>query len=288
MKSIEANQAGAPNDISDKISSAIMDHVSNSSLDHPILHLPTIFGINFSVTKHVMMLWVTAVVVFSISYFATRRYRKEEYPVPTGFANAFETVVDFIRSQVVQPNIGAEFARIWAPLILTLFFFILTANTLGLIPIFDIIPGGSTATGNFNVTAGLATVTFFSIIVAGSLKHGFLGHWKNLAPPGQPFPVYFILIPIEIIAMFVKPFALTMRLAANMTGGHIAILSIMSFIFIFGDMFSPTAGIAVGVLVSVPLNVAISGLEIIVILIQAYVFTLLTAIFIGMSIHPHH
>ena len=311
MKSIEANQAGAPNDISDKISSAIMDHVSNSSLDHPILHLPTIFGINFSVTKHVMMLWVTAVVVFSIAYFATKRYRKEEYPVPTGFTNAFETVVDFIRNQVVRPNIGAEFSRFWAPLILTLFFFILTANTIGLIPIFEFIGGiarfvynispnddhhivnrllhgGATATGNFNVTAGLATVTFFGIIVAGSLKHGFLGHWKNLAPPGQPFLVYIILIPIEIIAMFVKPFALTMRLAANMTGGHIAILSIMSFIFIFGDMFSPTAGIAVGALVSVPLNVAISGLEIIVILIQAYVFTLLTAIFIGMSIHPHH
>tara|TARA_B100000035_G_scaffold310558_1_gene318564 strand:- start:173 stop:1030 length:858 start_codon:yes stop_codon:yes gene_type:complete len=285
MKIAEADHGEAHGDILTEIGGIILHHVSDSE---PLITLPTFFGIDFSITKHVVMLWVTAVVVFSISYFATKRYRQEEYPVPTGFTNAFESVVDFIRNQVVRPNVGAEFARVWAPLILTFFFFILTANSLGLIPIFDIMPGGSTATGNFNVTAGLATVTFFGIIAAGSLKHGFLGHWKNLAPPGQPFLIYFILVPIEIIAIFVKPFALTMRLAANMTGGHIAILSIMSFIFVFGEMFSPSAGIAVGVFVSVPLNVAISGLEIIVILIQAYVFTLLSAIFIGMAIHPHH
>ncbi|MEE9167359.1 MAG: F0F1 ATP synthase subunit A [Candidatus Neomarinimicrobiota bacterium] len=263
----------------------ILDHVSNSD---PILKLPTVFGINLSITKHVIMLWVAAVTVFTVFYLASRRYRKEKLPVPTGFMNGLETMVEYIRNQVIVPNVGRDHAAVWSPLILTFFFFILTSNALGLVPIFDLIPGGSTATGNFNVTAGLATVTFFGIIAAGTFAHGFRGYWKNLAPGGYPFLVYFILVPVEIMAMLVKPFALTMRLAANMTGGHIAILAIMSFIFIFADLFNPLAGIAVGAFVSVPLGAAISGLEIIIILIQAYVFTLLSAIFIGMAIHPHH
>ena len=148
--------------------------------------------------------------------------------------------------------------------------------------------GGVTATGNFNVTAGLATVTFFAIIVGGSLAHGFIQHWKNLVPHGLAWPVYIILIPIEIMGLLVKPFALTMRLAANMTGGHIAILALLSLMAIFGEMFQSTiAGIGVA-FISVPMAVAISGLEIIVVLVQAYVFTLLTSVFIGMAINVHH
>ena len=96
--------------------------------------------------------------------------------------------------------------------------------------------GGVTATGNFNVTAALATITFFAIIVAGTRAHGFVKHWKNLVPPGLPLH-HVLLIPIEIMGMFVRPFALTMRLAANMTGGHIAILAILSFVFIFAEQF---------------------------------------------------
>ena len=115
------------------------------------------------------------------------------------------------------------------------------------------------------------------------------GHWKNLAPHGLAWPIYILLIPIEIMGMFVRPFALTMRLAANMTGGHIAILAILSFVFLFAEMFGrAAAGIGVGLMVSVPLAVGISALEIIVVLVQAYVFTLLTAVFIGMAIHVHH
>src|SRR5207249_5933167 len=96
-----------------------------------------------------------------------------------------------------------------------------------------LIHGGTTATANFNVTAGLATITFMAIIVAGSKAHGFVKHWKNMAPHGLHPAIYIILIPIEVIGMFVRPFALTMRLAANMTGGHIAILAILSFVFLF-------------------------------------------------------
>jgi F-type H+-transporting ATPase subunit a len=151
-----------------------------------------------------------------------------------------------------------------------------------------LIHGGATATGNFNVTAALATITFFAIITAGSLAHGFVKHWLNMIPHGVPFLLYFLLIPLEIVGMLVRPFALTMRLAANMTGGHIAILAILSFIFTFAGMLGPAVGIGVGVGFSVPLAVAISGLEIIVVIVQAYVFTLLSAVFIGMAIHAHH
>lgn len=284
----------------------ILHHVSNSSIEHPILHLPTLFGINLSVTKHVLMLWVAAVIVFTLVTFTIRKYLKKDKPVPTGFMNAIEATVEFIRDTIVLPNVGSRYLNSWTPLILTFFFFILTSNALGLVPLFDVIGainwaffnnhfienllhGGTTSTGNYNVTAGLAIITFISIIVAGVRAHGFIQHWKNLVPHGLAWPVYIILIPIEIIGMLVKPFALTMRLAANMTGGHIAILAILSFVFIFNGLFqSAVAGIGVGVAVSVPLAVGISALEIIVVLVQAYVFTMLSAVFIGMAINVHH
>ncbi len=287
----------------------IIHHVSNSSIDHPIFELPTVFGINLSVTKHVLMIWLVATLVFTVVTWAVRKYIRQEKPVPTGFMNALEAVVQFIRDTIIRPNVGEKYLASWAPLILTFFCFILTANAIGLIPIFDLLGaidrfllhtesnsvinrmlhGGVTATGNYNVTAALAIITFFSIMIAGSRAHGFITHWKNLVPPGLAWPVYIILIPIEIIGMLVKPFALTMRLAANMTGGHIAILAILSFVFIFTALFkSALAGIGAGILVSVPLAVGISGLEIIVVLVQAYVFTMLTSVFIGMAIHPHH
>jgi F-type H+-transporting ATPase subunit a len=152
-----------------------------------------------------------------------------------------------------------------------------------------VLHGGTTATANYNVTAGLATVTFFAIIAAGTIAHGFVKHWINLVPHGLAAPLYILLIPIEILSMFVRPFALTMRLAANMVGGHIAILAILSFVFIFTELFKTAiAGIGVGLVLSLPLAVGISALEIIVILVQAYVFTLLTAVFIGMAINVHH
>ena len=194
---------------------------------------------------------------------------------------------------------------------MTLFLFILVCNAVGLIPIFEVLGlidrfvlgntesadslinsvlhGGTTATANYNVTAALATITFFAIIVAGTMAHGFVAHWKNLVPSGLAWPIYILLIPIEVMGLFVKPFALTMRLAANMTGGHIAILSILSLVFIFNQVFNSAAlGIGVGFTVALPLAVGISALEIIVVMVQAYVFTLLTSVFIGMAINVHH
>ena len=305
----------ADGSVLDQVGNNIIRHVSNSSLDHPLIQLPHIWGINLSVSKHVLMLWIVAVLVACSVIIPIRKYLQQDKPQPKGWMNVIEAVVKFIRDSIVKPNIGPKFTDTWAPMILTFFFFILFANGIGLLPIFDIlgvfnrfildIPapppgvedhnfinsllhGGATVTGNFNVTAALAMITFFAIMVAGSRAHGFINHWKNLAPHGLAWPVYIILIPIEIIGMFVKPFALTMRLAANMTGGHIAILAILSFMAIFAEMFHSTmTGIGVA-LFSIPLATAISGLEIIVVLVQAYVFTLLSAVFIGMAINVHH
>ena len=287
----------------------IIEHVSNSGHDHPLMHLPRPLGIDFSVTKHVLMLWLVAAFVFVVVTTVVRRHLKSNRPVPAGFMNVLEAVVTFVRDDIVQPNVGRKWVNTWTPLILTFFVFILCANAVGLIPIFEVVAlldryllhtgpdsflkhvihGGTTATANFNVTAALATITFGAIIVAGSKAHGALQHWKNLVPHGLAWPIYILLIPIEIMGMFVRPFALTMRLAANMTGGHIAILAILSFVFLFTEMFGrAAAGVGVGLAVSVPLAVGISALEIIVVLVQAYVFTLLTAVFIGMAIHVHH
>ena len=287
----------------------IIEHVSNSSIDHPIFELPTVLGINFSVTKHVLMLWIVAVLLFVLITWSTRKYLKQDRPIPSGFMNALEAVVQFIRDSIVLPNVGKKFVNTWTPLVLTFFFFIVTANAFGMIPMFEVLGvvdrfilhtdhesilnrvlhGGATATGNYNVTAALALITFVAIIVAGTKAHGFIKHWKNVVPSGLAWPVYIILIPIELMGMLVKPFALTMRLAANMMGGHIAILAILSFVFIFSEMFqSVLVGVGVGLVVSVPLVVGVSALEIIIVLIQAYVFTLLTAVFIGMAINVHH
>jgi len=286
----------------------IIEHVANSSHEHPLIHLPSLFGIDMSVTKHVLMLWVVAVLVFTIVTMAVRRYLKQDRLVPSGFMTALEIGVEYVRDEIVRPNLGNKHVNGWSPLLLSIFFFILTANLIGLFPVFDALAllnhavlhmpedsfltrvthGGITATGNFNVTAAMATVTFFAIIVAGTRAHGFVQHWKNLVPHGVPLWLYPLLVPLEVIGMFVRPFALTMRLAANMTGGHIALMAIMSFVFIFAELYGRAVGIGIGAVFVVPLAVLISGLEMIVILVQAYVFTLLSAVFIGMAIHAHH
>ena len=297
--------------VMERVGDNIIHHVSNSDIEHPILHLPHLYNIDMSVTKHVLMLWIVAVSVGLFVIIPVQKFVKQNKLIPSGLMNFIEIIVNFVRDTIVKPNVGSKWVNNWAPLILTFLFFIFFANAIGMIPIFDLLGvinrfilhvpysdnhnfingllhGGPTATGNFNVTAALAFITFSSIIIAGVRAHGFVQHWKNLVPHGLPAFVYVILIPIEIIGMFVKPFALTMRLAANMTGGHIALLAILSFMAIFADMFhSVLAGIGVAI-ISVPMAAAISGLEIIVVIVQAYVFTLLSAVFIGMAINVHH
>lgn len=307
----EAVQAHVATEAAEKFNAGevIIGHVSNSGIDHPLLHLPRVLGIDFSVTKHVLMLWIVAAFVSIVVIVTVRRYLRQERLVASGFMNALEALVEFIRDAIVLPNVGSKWVHTWTPLVLTFFVFIFCANAIGLIPVFEVLGvldhfvlhtaegsfakalmhGGTTTTANFNVTAALASITFGAIIIAGSKAHGFIKHWTNLVPHGLAWPLYILLIPIEVMGMFVKPFALTMRLAANMTGGHIAILAILSFVFLFTEMFGrAAAGVGVGLAVSVPLAVGISLLEIIVVLVQAYVFTLLTAVFIGMAINVHH
>jgi F-type H+-transporting ATPase subunit a len=325
MSAVETGHASQS--VMEQVGPNIIHHVSNTYTPilekfHPIIYFPKLFGIeeghgmynilySMSVTKHVFMLWIVALLVGIAVIIPVRKFLSSNKTAPSGWMNGIEAIVQFIRDSIVKPNVGPKWVMTWTPLVLTFFFFILFANGIGMIPIFDvlgainrfvlnvpasdshnminnILHGGVTATGNFNVTAGLATITFFSIMVAGTMAHGFINHWKNLAPHGLAWPIYIILIPIELMGLFVKPFALTMRLAANMTGGHIALLALLSLMAIFGEMFHSTiAGVGVA-FVSIPISVAISALEIIVVLVQAYVFTLLTSVFVGMAINVHH
>ena len=304
---VAANTSNSNQTVLEQVGPNIIHHVSNSDIAHPIIHLPSFFGIDFSVTKHVLMLWLVALIVSIVVILPIRKYLSSNGKKKSNWVTLIEYIVEFVKDTIAAPNVGPNWVMTWTPLFLTFFFFILFANGIGMIPIFDtiglldrfllktdshstinnLLHGGVTATGNFNVTAGLAAVTFFSIIIAGVKKHGFIKHWANLVPHGLAWPVYIILIPIELMGLFVKPFALTMRLAANMTGGHIAILALLSLMAIIGEMFSGAAGIGVA-FISIPMAAAISGLEIIVVLVQAYVFTLLTAVFVGMAINVHH
>lgn len=304
---VAANTNHSNQTVLEQVGPNILHHVSNSDIAHPIIHLPSFFGIDFSVTKHVLMLWLVALIVSIVVIVPIRKYLSSNGKKKSNWVSLIEYIVEFVKDTIAAPNVGPNWVMTWTPLFLTFFFFILFANGIGMIPIFDtiglldrfilktdshstinnLLHGGVTATGNFNVTAGLAAVTFFSIIIAGVKKHGFIKHWANLVPHGLAWPVYIILIPIELMGLFVKPFALTMRLAANMTGGHIAILALLSLMAIIGEMFSGAAGIGVA-FISIPMAAAISGLEIIVVLVQAYVFTLLTAVFVGMAINVHH
>ena len=249
------------------------------------------------ISKHVIMLLLSAIITMIISIVGTKHYRKNIYAKPRGLSQIFEILMDFINSEIVIPNIGKNNTKTWTPLAMTFFVFILTCNLLGLIPFFEFIKwgggGGSTPTGNFSVTVALAIITFFAIIIAGVKKHGFIGHWKNMVPGGIPKPVLLILIPIEIIGMFVKPFALTMRLGANMTAGHIGMVAIFALPIILGNGIQDPNNLNYSIgffagFIAVLLNTGIYALELIVSLVQAYVFTLLSCVFIGMAIHADH
>src|SRR5262245_5085118 len=258
------------------IGSTIMHHITDGDtldLGFTQIHLPQfhIGGLNMSITKHVVMMWAASVILILLFTLAFRGRKM----IPKGIANLLEMLVIFIRDEVAIKNMGEHTGRRLTPYMLSLFFFILTCNLLGLIPL------GATATGNINVTAGLAILSFVMIQIMGIRENGFFKHWKNLVPHGLPIFVLPIMIPVEILGMFVKPFALCIRLFANMTAGHVAILSFLGMVFIFKSVM-------VGVLAAVPLALGIMLLELFVAFLQAYIFTMLTSLFIGFSAHPSH
>jgi len=256
----QGSEHGAEANIGD----VILHHV----LDAKILS-NKILGIDFSITKHVLMMWIAAALVIFVFRYAFR----EQRTVPSGIANLLEAIIVFLRDEVVLPNMGEE-GRRYLSYLLTVFFFILFCNLLGLIPF------AATATGNISVTAALAIMSLIMIQVGGIREYGLKHHLQNLIPPGLPFWLLPIMIPVEIMGQLTKPFALCIRLFANMTAGHIVILSFLSMIFILKSLFvSP---------ISVFFALFISLLELFVAFLQAYIFTMLTSLFIGMSIHPQH
>ena len=232
------------------------------------------FTLDISPTKHVVMLWIAAALALITLLTAARAHKRQHASSghSKGFANGIEALVLYIRQEVVVPNVGHHGEK-YAPFILTLFFFILFANLLGLIPY------GSTATGNISVTATLAIVTFIFVEIAGmrTLGRGYLKtifYW----PSDQPFVMKALLTPlmtpIEIIGKFTKPFALAIRLFANMTAGHIVVLALIGLIFTFGKYYIAPLPLAMAF--------AIMVLEVFIAFLQAYVFALLASVFVGL------
>lgn len=250
----------------------------------PDLHLGPL-AVNLTPTKHVVFLFITAGLVFLTMWYTGRRLEQQRAgeKAPSGFANAMEAIVLFVRNEIAIANIGHGGEK-FAPYIMTLFFFILYANLLGLLP------HGATATGNVAVTGALAITALLTIEISGLMKLGPKGYLRTIFPkvPGLEGPgavaMSLFMGPIELLGKLVKPFALTVRLFGNMTAGHFVILSLMGLIFLFGHLGIWSWGIGI---MATLLVVAIMLLELFVALLQAYVFALLTSVFIGMMQHEH-
>ncbi len=229
-----------------------------------------LFGIDLSITKPVIMMWLAAIILTLCLMLAFRGGKL----LKSKFAHLLEVYILFVRDEIVYPIMGERDGRKLLPFFLTVFFFILSMNLFGMIP------WGGTATGNVNVTAGLAIVAFLVIQGMGIAKNGVVHHFKALLPSGLPAFVVPIMIPVEIVGMFAKPFALCIRLFANMVAGHAVILAFLGLIFMAKSWIiapMPLAGV-----------VGISILELFVGHLQAFVFTMLTALFTGMTMHPDH
>lgn len=257
------------------LGATIMHHVT----DQPVFGLPS---------KHMLYFALAALLVILMSQLALRSYRGGQ--VPRGLGAAVETVVLFVRDDIAEPNIGHE-GRKFTPLLCSFFFFILVAALLGLVPL----PGyqhgkwslsATTSTGNLAVTMGLALVSFVAQQYAGISKYGVVHHLRNLIPPGLPWPLLPLMAIVELVGVFTKPFALMIRLFANMLAGHMVVTTLILLISLMGRMHW-LGGVAIAP-ISIGLSLFIMLLEVLVAFIQAYIFTLLSAVFIGMYAHPAH
>jgi F-type H+-transporting ATPase subunit a len=254
----------------------LLHHVQDShELELPGLHieLPHFepfqlagVAVDMSITKHVVFLWLSAAILCLAAIAVARSYSKRS--VPSGFANFIETLVVFARDEIVLPNMGRSGLK-YMPYILTTFLFILIMNLFGLIPY------GASATGNVSVTAGLAIIAFVMIQYSAIRAQG-LGHYLMHLTGGVHWALWPIMVPIEILGLFTKPFALCIRLFANVTGGHIVIVSLIGLIFVFKSYI-----VAAGPIIFV---VGISFLELFVAFLQAYIFVMLTSLFMGLGI----
>lgn len=225
---------------------------------------------DLSITKNVASLILSAIILLLVFTAVARGYTKNKGKAPSGIQSLFEPIITYVRDDIAKPSIGEKDYQRFLPYLLTLFFFIWFNNMMGLLP------GSANVTGNIAVTMVLALITFFITNINGKA-----GYWKHLvAPPGVPGFVLPLIVPVEIIGIFVKPLTLMIRLFANITAGHIILLSLIGLIFTFKNYF---IGGTVTVFV-----VAMNLLEILVALLQAFIFTLLTAMYIGSAVEDAH
>jgi F-type H+-transporting ATPase subunit a len=227
--------------------------------------------LDLSITKNVAMLLINATLLILVFLAVAKGYKKNQGKAPSGIQSFFEPIIVFVRDEVVKPNIGHHYEK-FLPYLLTLFFFILFGNLLGLLP------GAGNLTGNIAVTVTLAALTFIITNVSGNK-----GYWSHIFwTPGVPLPLRLVILPVEILGIFTKPISLTIRLFVAITAGHIVMLSLICLTFVFGSIW-------VGFGSSLIL-LFISLIELLVAGIQAYVFTLFTSLYIGMAIadHDHH
>ncbi len=227
--------------------------------------------IDLSITKNVTSLLISVTLLLFIFLSVAKAYRKRDGLAPKGFQSMIEPIIIFVRDEVAKPNLGVKYAR-FMPFLLTVFFFIWINNMMGLVPFF---PGGANVSGNIAFTMVLALFTFVVITVNGGKVY-----WSHIFAPHVPWWLYPLLVPVEIFGMFTKPIALMIRLFANITAGHILVLSLISLIFIFKSVVIAT--------VAVPFTVFISVIELLVAFLQAYIFTMLAALFIGMAVEEPH
>jgi F-type H+-transporting ATPase subunit a len=220
--------------------------------------------LDLSITKNVAMLFINATILLLVFFSVAKAYKNNSGKAPKGLQSFIEPIVIFVRDEIVKPNLGHQYEK-FLPYILTLFFFILFGNLLGLIP------GAANLTGNIAVTVTLAIITFLITNLSGNASY-----WKHIFwTPGVPLPLRIIILPVEIIGIFTKPFALTIRLFVAITAGHIVLLSLICMTFIFHSYF---VGIGASFVV-----LFINLIELLVAGIQAYVFALFTSLYIGMA-----
>lgn len=237
---------------------------------------------DLSITKNVLAMFLVCGLLLFLFTKAARAYAKNPGQAPKGVQNLLEPVVEFVRDDVAIPFIGKAKYQKYLPFLLSIFFFILGLNLFGQIPFF----GGINATGNLSVTMVLAIIVFILVNINGN-KH----YWAHIFwMPGVPIPMKILLALIEVMSLFIKPLTLMLRLAGNITAGHIAIISFIGLIFIFGKSGESMIGSTAGTILSVPLTMFMMALELIVAFVQALVFTILTASYIGAAIedHEHH
>ena len=232
---------------------------------------------DISLTRNVVQMILSLALLVWIMLTIAKRYQKGHgvKSAPTGMQNLLEPVITFVRDEVAKPNLGDKWEK-YLPYVLTVFFFILINNLFGLIP------GSANVTGNIAFTMILGLISFV-VILASSKKH-YWGHIFN--PPGMPIGVKLILVPVEFLSVFIKPMALIIRLFANMVAGHIIIICLVSLIFIFADL-NKYAGWGTSAF-SIPFTIFIYFIEILVAFIQAYVFAMLTAVFVGQAFEETH